>query len=305
MSEQLFSRILAPVDLGDSSASALSYAALFVGRFHSNLTVLFVDEMAGFLAEHDPVATGVLTVRPQDEAKCEAAVREFATEHLRGMRPREIVIKGGRPVPAILFEARSRDVDLIVMGTHGRRGWRRALIGSVAEGVLRNSVRPVLVVPQVRMHRDHGDTIAKVLCPVNFTPLAREAVRKACEIAEAFSADLLLVHVPEDETSADAPSIGDHFRHWLPGTLSQRCTFRELTVRGDVAERVIDCVEDVSADLLVIGTMIRKSGDENVIGTTSERLMRLAQVPVLSVPRSAVAADRDDVHASSSFEVVS
>jgi nucleotide-binding universal stress UspA family protein len=167
------------------------------------------------------------------------------------------------------------------MGTHGRRGWRRALIGSVAESVLRNSYRPVLIVPDAA-RPPLAPAVTRVVCPVNMTNLAREAVGVACRISQDFAADLVLVHIAEVEDQE--PRLADRVREWVPEPARGRCSFRELTVLGDVAERVIDSVEDLQADLLVIGTSVRRIRDECVIGTTSERLLRMSPVPVLSVP---------------------
>ena len=293
MTNQLFKTILVPVDLGDSSGRALHFAAMFARRFRARPTVLFVDELA---SGYEPVAVGVIA--PDGEPpEYETAVREFAAEHLQGVE-HEILIKSGRPALAIVETARELHADLIAMGTHGRRGWRRALMGSVAEAVLRNAGCPVVVVPERQSHSFQSGAVTRIVCPVNFTALAREAVKHACQIAIAFLAELILVHVVEPGGEREAPPrISDHIWHWLPAEARTRSSYRELTVRGDVAERVIDCVEDLGADLIIIGTAARRIGEDAMIGSTSERLVRLAQVPVLSVPAgsTSVVSEQDDL----------
>ena len=68
-------------------------------------------------------------------------------------------------------------------------------------------------------------------------------------------------------------------------------TFHELTMRGGAAERVLDCVDDLGADLLVIGAQHKFFRETTVIGTTTERLVRFAQCPVLTVVRAALPHD--------------
>ena len=81
-------------------------------------------------------------------------------------------------------------------------------------------------------------------------------------------------------------------RAWIDKSIQKTCTYREIVLRGGVAERVLDFAEDANADLLVIGAQHKLFRDEAVIGTTTERLVRFARLPVLSIPRPVAAAVR-------------
>jgi nucleotide-binding universal stress UspA family protein len=204
-------------------------------------------------------------------------------------RPYDIDVTIGQPVPSILAAAKERNADLIVMGTHLRHGWRRALLGSVSEGVLHGSECPVLTVAA----RDGyvGATpyaITSIMCPVNLTDVARESLHVAARLAEAFGAHLTIVHVLEADEVMNAKADEEKVRHWVSPELQDVCSFRELVVRGGAAERVLDCADDVGSDLLVIGAQHKLFRDSTVIGTTTERLIRFASCPVLVVPRQAV-----------------
>jgi nucleotide-binding universal stress UspA family protein len=114
--------------------------------------------------------------------------------------------------------------------------------------------------------------IANILCPVNFTEVARQSLHVAAGIALAFNARLTIVHVVEDEQTLDPSVDEERMRRWVAPELEDLCSYRELVVRGGPSARVLDCADDVGADLLVIGA-------------TSDRLMRFATCPVLVVPR--------------------
>ncbi|MDX1530735.1 MAG: universal stress protein, partial [Rhodothermales bacterium] len=117
----------------------------------------------------------------------------------------EAQVERENEVEAILDYARAHEADLIVMGTHGRRGLDRALAGSVAERVVREASCPVLTVrhcPEAAVHR--------VLVPTDFSGRAREAAAYAVELAKAYGARLELLHVVEEAAlpSSFGPVLG-------------------------------------------------------------------------------------------------
>jgi len=127
--------------------------------------------------------------------------------------------------------------------------------------------------------------IKTIVCPVNFTGIAREALDYAAHLADAFHADLAVLHVVEQRDELHASADEARFRGWIDAAIQNRCTYREIVLRGGAAERVLDFAEDANADLIVIGAQHKLFRDEAVIGTTTERLVRFARLPVLSIPR--------------------
>ncbi|HET8797396.1 MAG TPA: universal stress protein, partial [Thermoanaerobaculia bacterium] len=126
-----------------------------------------------------------------------------------------------------------------------------------------------------------------ILCPVNFSDVARESLRYAANLAETFHARLTIVHVLESDEVTNLTADEERVRQWVAPELRARCSYREVVVRGGPAERVLDCAEDLEADLLVVGAQHKLFRDATVIGTTTERLIRFASCPVLIVPRPA------------------
>jgi len=284
--------ILAPTDLSDSSIPALRYARLFADRFAAKLTVMYTD----------PILYPVDLAGLADSAH-QATLSGYVERHagvIMEGRPYNIDVTIGQPVPTILAAAKERNADFIVMGTHLRHGWRRALLGSVSEGVLHGSECPVLTVAT----RDGyvgamPYAITNIMCPVNFTDVARESVHAAARLAEAFGAHLTIVHVLDADEVLDMKADEERVRRWVSPELQDVCSYRALVVRGGAAERVLDCADDVGSDFLVVGAQHKLFRDATVLGTTTERLIRFASCPVLVVPRQAV---RDEATAEAAEE---
>ena len=279
--------ILAPTDLSDSSIPALRYARLFADRFAAKLTVLYTDPIV-YPLDAAPSAAVILNPTPEQQAALRAELEQHAAPIMAG-RPFDTVVTVGQPVPAILSAAREHHAELIVMGTHLRHGWRRALLGSVSEGVIHGSDCAVLTVA-VHERATPAKTlgITNILCPVNFTDVARESLHVAERIAQAFGSFLTIVNVLEPDDVTNVVTDEERVRQWVAPELQDATSYRELIVRGGPAERVLDCADDLHADLLVIGAQHKLFRDATVIGTTTERLIRFASCPVLVVPRAAV-----------------
>lgn len=137
------SRILVPVDFSDCSLEAVEYAALMAERHSASLTLLHVLEPVSYGLDFTLIHTGKreemrerLTSRLSDITRALAEAKIKVDSHVRGGTPFESILDSARTIPA----------DLIVMGTHGRRGLSHALSGSVTEAVLRRSYCPVLTV---------------------------------------------------------------------------------------------------------------------------------------------------------------
>ncbi|MGZ5443584.1 MAG: universal stress protein [Thermoanaerobaculia bacterium] len=280
--------ILAPTDLSDSSIPALRYARLFADRFAAKLTVLYTDPIVYPLDYTGPANAVYVTPTPEQQATLRVELDQHAAPVMAG-RPYDSVVTVGQPIPAILSAARDHHAELIIMGTHLRHGWRRALLGSVSDGVIHGSDCAVLTVAG---HERAGGArpfgITNVLCPVNFTDVARESVHVAERIAQAFGAFLTIVNVLEPDDVTNAATDEERVRRWVTPELQDATSFRELILRGGPAERVLDCADDLGADLIVVGAQHKLFRDATVIGTTTERLIRFASCPVLVVPRPVV-----------------
>ena len=136
-------RILVPVDFSDCSLEAVEYAALMAQRHNASLTLLHVLEPVSYGLDFTLLQTGK---REEIRERLTARLGDMTRALTEAKIQADSQVRGGTPFESILDSAKTIPADLIVMGTHGRRGLSHALSGSVAEAVLRQSRCPVLTV---------------------------------------------------------------------------------------------------------------------------------------------------------------
>jgi nucleotide-binding universal stress UspA family protein len=133
-----FKRILCPVDFDRNSIAALDIALKLAERERATVSILYVAPVSVVPPSVDFPPGWQLTVKTRLE--------KIARERLDFAVPYETLIRTGDPAPEIAKAAEESDVDLIVMATHGRGGVPRLLLGSVADAVMRQSNRPLMIV---------------------------------------------------------------------------------------------------------------------------------------------------------------
>lgn len=286
-------KILYPTDFSDFSNAALP-AALRLAEKHGaelhllHAQVLHADDEAVIERSYEELAR---------EARADLEVMAEGGE-VGAVRLVPVVRRGISAAPAILEYAAEEDVDLIAMGTHGRRGLRRVLLGSVAEEVVRAAGCPVLAVRREEGEAELTD-FGRIVVPVDFSGHSKLGVRHAVELAEAFGADLRLVHVLEQVTYPDfyfPVSVPE----WNVGTLRGEARKRlvelasefargtdlevEVEVRvGRAAAEIVDVAEGVGADLIVIASHGLHGLERVLLGSVAERVIRQAPCSVLTV----------------------
>jgi len=282
-----YPRILIPTDMSEFANQAIRYAALLHDRLRSQITLMYADETFLPLDVLEVPLGYYLEQAPEAKRKLQQKLRDYANEHFPGI-PVETLIVDDAPARAIVRTAKEMKADLIVMGTHGRHGWRRALLGSVAEAVLHETDRPVLTVTPGILREKQPAEIKRVVCPVNFTAIAREALQHASCVAGAFDAELIIVYVAEGMQPPQLPEVEAAFGLWVDPAIRTRVRYRLSVVGdGDPAESVLTTAGDVGADLIVLGAQHKFFSDATVIGTTTQRITRFARCPVMTVVRKA------------------
>jgi nucleotide-binding universal stress UspA family protein len=280
---QTIRQLLCPVDLSESSAQALRYAAAFSSVVHGDLTILYVR---------------AAPLHRRDAGKSSATSLETFASNVIGFGPScRLLERQGEPVTEILTTAVAVASDVIVMGTHGRTGVQRLLLGSVTERVIRRSPAPVLVVPHaIRMPAEDSVRLATVLCAVDFSDASSRAVDYAASIAAASGARLVLAHALEWSEEADAdpgsgrsflPSSEDDAMAGLSELLTRgthvHCDPELIVGYGTPADELRRFVDERDVDLVVLGIRRRNPIDLAVFGSTTQRLIRDGACPVLTV----------------------
>jgi nucleotide-binding universal stress UspA family protein len=156
-------RILVPVDFSDCSLDALEYAAVVAQQAKVSLLLLHVVEPVSYGLDF---TLGHSRTREQVRETWTKRLEELAASLRVRQVPVESQLRGGLPADSILDSARTLPCDLIVMGTHGRRGISHAFSGSVAEAVLRKALCPVLTVRNPKFGPGHRRVIPTAMSPV-------------------------------------------------------------------------------------------------------------------------------------------
>lgn len=142
-------KILCPTDYSDLSVGAVNYAVLLAEKFSAKLHLLHVVDQAyqyWMAMGPETVPTGPSIEEMTETAKKQMG--EFISQHVPEKLGATTEIVSGRPFMEIIHIAREREIDLIVIGTHGRGALTQMLLGSVAEKVIRKAPCPVLSVRQ-------------------------------------------------------------------------------------------------------------------------------------------------------------
>lgn len=286
-----FQRILVPTDLSEFAKAAAAWAAMFHHRFGSRITLLYANQpYVPFDVLEGPAAYS-LQNGPEFRQRLTDELGKFATACFPDCGSSvDTLMVDDAPAPAIVDTANTIEADAILMSTHGRRGWRRALLGSVTESVLRATDRPLMSV-RASFATPGGPKIAKIVCPVNFTAIGRQALEEAVILAAAFNAELLVVHVAD--LMECLTHLEEDFAAWIEPGIRKRCRYSQIAARGDAAEQVLKIAGDAGADLILIGAQHKRFSDATVIGTTTERVVRFAKQPVWTVVSRAEALTHD------------
>jgi nucleotide-binding universal stress UspA family protein len=185
-------------------------------------------------------------------------------------------------------------VDLIVTGSHGRKGVQRLLLGSVVEPLLHKSLKPVLVLPAgLNLTRlDKPISFGRIVCAVDFATASLAALAYAFSIAEESDAELTLLNVIEmppefDVTAERAEAEADRLARLqalVPEHARDYCTVETAVLEGGVSRQVLRVAEQHHADLIVLGVHGRNALDLTVFGSNSKDVITRAHCPVLIVP---------------------
>ena len=287
MQSRTFERIVVPTDLTIFTDAAMGHAALFHRSLGSSITLMHANEVSWFTAEH-PIGYYIDNV-PERKDDLRKRLSEFAARYAAYDGSMTTRFVDDEPARAIIKTADEVDADLIIMGTHARRGVTRAILGSVTERVLRDTKRPVLT---VRPGATPAPQLRSVLCPVNFTDIARQALEAAAAIARAFDARLIVMHVIEGEPPVFS-HVTDEFARWVDPLVRDQTMYQQIVVHGDAVTRITETAEIIGSSLLVIGAQHKLLGDTTVIGGSTASIVRSATRPVLTVIGTPAAEKRE------------
>jgi nucleotide-binding universal stress UspA family protein len=290
--------VICPVDLSAPSANALRHAVAWARWYEATLHVLHAAPPPQVDVSGSG-QTAMIRARPLEYIVTD--VRDFVS-HALPAEPMPLVdVEAGDAVETIVAASGRWPRSLLVMGTHGWTGLNRVLVGSVTERVAHRVACPLLVVPpHDTAEPAAGVTLQRMLCAVDFRPSSLEGLRYAFSLAQESLARVELVtilerprfselqaiarpHVPPDDRSR-CVALLDALRERVPGEARAWCVVHEDVLTGPPAEALLSRAAEMGAELIVIGTGDRHHLHALWLGSTTGRLMRTAQCPVLIVP---------------------
>jgi nucleotide-binding universal stress UspA family protein len=202
-------------------------------------------------------------------------------------------------VGTILSLAAESATDLVVLGTHGRSGFERLMLGSVTEKVVRKASCPVLTVPRRAEGAPEHAPFGRILCGVDFSEASRRAVDYGLSLAQEAKARVTLLHVVEwlpDESFSKYPQFDvDHFRRTLltdarvkleqlvPEDARNWCEPDTKLVCGKPYQEILRVASEERSDLIVLGVHGRGAIDRMLFGSTTQAIVRQAACPVLTI----------------------
>lgn len=224
---------------------------------------------------------------------------ELAARSGEDVRTRTLLLRGD-PASQIVDAVEDEQIDLVVMPTHGRTGFQRLLVGSVTEKVVRLSPAPVLTIPPT--DDGYGELQPKkILVPTDFSDRSDEALGPAIEIAEAYDADVLMLHVvtigeadpanpdwgfpaiPQEHVDA-AVKVAEQELGTRAAHTPDKVEVGSMLVRGfDASEEIVRVANEEDADLVVMATHGHTGLMHVLLGSTTGKVVRHLDRPVLTV----------------------
>jgi len=303
-------RVLVPVDFSVHSREAVKAAMEIKRNFEAKLIfhhVFDITELLGLgWTVYGESLEGEAVTRMEDDSKKE--LDRFINEMEIPTDEVDLLVSRGKPFVEIVRVARDEKVDMVVMGTHGRKGIELLLLGSNAEKVVRKAPCSVMTIRHREDHPPRPFPANTILVPTDFSLTSERAMSMAINIAAACSGKIILMHVFSDfkigeavnwtsyvSTPISEAEIGDEI---VKRAYEELDTFVGKFPVGDVKvetrvvedrpyEGIVSMAQEENANLIVMGTHGRTGISHLLMGSTAEKVVRTALCPVLTVkPRN-------------------
>ncbi len=295
-----FEHIVFPTDRSASADRAFQYALDLVRRNVGTLDVIhaFVPDV---LEGIDDIDTFLDNGLPAD-IKADLIRKVVVAHHLEAVKlPHKvhIVTSSLSPASAILDYASSNAVDLLVMGTNGRRGLDKLLLGHTTDEVVRSAPCPVLAVSPNVPTQDEAPEVRKILVPVDLSAHSGKVLQFAAHFATVYQAELHLLNVvkplpyphivalsdaglPSNWPSFMQAQMTEHMNQLLTATTTLGMAAEIHVEHGPPATVILDFAAQAQMDMIVMGTHGHTGIDRLFLGSVAERVVRAAPCPVVT-----------------------
>jgi len=285
----MYDTILVPIDGSAPATVAAEEAIELARRFDASLSLLTVLETPA--SAHSEAESD----RDDLDEQVERTIERIEAHAVEAGVPHETLVERGIPHDVISATVTDLGAEMVAMGTHGRTGVERILLGSVTERVLRTSSVPVLTAHE----RDEVGRFDDILVPTDGSTTADRATDHALALAERSGATVHALSVVDVQAMASGldmgaglPDVIEHLtdqREDAVDAVCERASDRgidcETTVfEGAPVQAITDYVDDNGIDMVTMGTHGNSGIERLLLGSVAERTIRTSDVPVLAVP---------------------
>jgi len=286
--------ILCPVDFSDFSAAAYQHAFSLAEYYNARLVALHVVELwkypfADYAAHEADYAKFSAAMNEGGEVQLQRFVKHYSSGALRP----ELVVDQGNAPRCILSFAEKENMEGIVMGTHGRRGFDRVVLGSSTDRIIRKSSCPVLVVSQTSQTAlDTGPEgrhrLSHIVYCTDFSNNSERAREYALSLAAEYGAELTLLHVAENAldpswTKAMIAERTQELDKLVSDTERRNLKVRSAVRFGKPYQEIGRHAMETQAGLIIMTARGGDAVDRAVFGSTTYRVIQLGPCPVLAI----------------------
>jgi nucleotide-binding universal stress UspA family protein len=286
--------ILCPVDFSEFSAAAYQHALSLAAHYQARIVALHIVEMwkypfADYAAHEVDYAKFCKALNEGGEVQ----LRKFVTKYSgHGIQP-ELVVGEGNASDCILWFSQKESTEVIVMGTHGRRGFDRLVLGSTADRVMRKSACPVLVVSNpsqtaMTIGPDGKHRLSRILYCTDFSHNSEAARGYATSLAAEYSAELTLLHVADEAVDPGRADeiIAERTRELdklVSDTERKNLNLKTVVRFGKPYEEIVRHAQEGGASLIIMTARGGDAVDRAVFGSTTYRVIQSGPCPVLAI----------------------
>jgi nucleotide-binding universal stress UspA family protein len=283
---------MSAIDFSNFTDTIISYSVALCKKYDAKLFLVHVTNDLNTLLKHNETALDVevlqkSNIRYAQELFADLA-KDLAIEN-------EIIISPGTPADEISRLASEQKADMVITATHGKSGFKRFLLGSVTEKLMKTLHCPLLVLPTQEQEfispTGFEMKLKNILIGCDFSPDSKLAFDYGLSLAQEFQAELYLSHVikpsrykdQREEISELRGRLEKQLNDMVPETCREWCTINTALLDGEPCMELMNYAKTQGIDMIVLGIRGHTLWEKLLVGSTTDRLIRHSLFPVLAV----------------------
>jgi len=284
--------ILNAIDFSTFTDTIFSYGVALCKIYDAKLFLVHVTTDLNRLLEHNETALDVEALQEENiryaQERLEERVKDLPVEN-------EVIIGQGTPADVISRLASEQQADMVITATHGKAGFKRILLGSVTEKLIKILHCPLLVLPpqehELIAPAAFEIKLKKILVGCDFSPDSKLAFDYGLSLAQEFQAELHLSHVIKPSLyrreREGINQLRDRLAKKLDGMVPEAsrdwCAAKTALLDGEPYIALMDYAREQEVDMIVLGVRGHTLWEKLLVGSTTDRLIRHSPIPVLAV----------------------